>query len=102
MTTRKGLSFATMMDAGATTLWETWSGDASHDHPMFGAAVKLLFTEILGIRQPDTGVGYQEYTISPADIPQLDWAEGYLTTCCGVIRVKWQRDSQGKLCILDR
>lgn len=101
MTTRSALSFATMMDAGATTLWETWSGDASHDHPMFGAAAKLLFTEILGIRQADSGTGYQEYTISPADIPQLNWAEGYLTTCHGVIRVKWERDSQGKLCVVN-
>lgn len=101
MTTRTGLSFANMMDAGATTLWETWSGDASHDHPMFGAAVKLLFTEVLGIRQPDMGAGYREYTISPADILQLNWAEGYLTTCHGVIRVKWERDSQGKLHIIE-
>ena len=43
-------SFAHMKQNGATTLWERWDGKESHNHPMFGACVRLLFTEILGIR----------------------------------------------------
>ena len=43
-------SFAHMKRNGATTLWERWDGRESHNHPMFGACVRLLFTEILGIR----------------------------------------------------
>ncbi|MCL2751494.1 MAG: family 78 glycoside hydrolase catalytic domain [Firmicutes bacterium] len=35
-------SFGHMKAQGATTLWETWNGDASHNHPMFGAAAKYL------------------------------------------------------------
>lgn len=35
----------------ATTLWEYWNGEESHNHPMFGACVKYLFTEILGIKK---------------------------------------------------
>ena len=43
-------SFAHMKRNGATTLWERWDGRESHNHTMFGACVRLLFTEILGIR----------------------------------------------------
>ena len=43
-------SFAHMKRNGATPLWERWDGRESHNHPMFGACVRLLFTEILGIR----------------------------------------------------
>lgn len=43
-------SFAQMKRNGATTLWERWDGRESHNHPMFGACVRLLFTQILGIR----------------------------------------------------
>lgn len=43
-------SFAHMKRNGATTLWERWDGRESHNHPMFGACVRLLFTQILGIR----------------------------------------------------
>ena len=43
-------SFAHMKRNGATTLWERWDGRESHNYPMFGACVRLLFTQILGIR----------------------------------------------------
>ena len=102
LTSRKGLSFANMMESGATTLWETWSGEGSHDHPMFGAVVELLFTEILGIRQKENSAGYESYTIDPVDVPELEWAKGFITTCRGTIEVDWSRDSQGKIQIFSK
>ena len=39
-------SFAHMKRNGATTLWERWDGRESHNHPMFGACVRLLFTPV--------------------------------------------------------
>lgn len=92
---RTDASFARMMECGATTLWETWDGLASHNHPMFGGVVKLLFTEILGIRQTKAA-GFEAYEILPADIPSITWAEGYITTASGRIEVRWERDYQGK------
>ena len=95
MTRKTDASFARMMEAGATTIWETWDGRASHNHPMFGAAVRLLFTEILGIRQAPGSAGYADYRIAPADIPALSWAEGSIRTPRGEIRVRWERDASG-------
>ena len=65
-------SFAHMKRNGATTLWERWDGRESHNHPMFGACVRLLFTQILGIRmmpaaQPPVAIPAQpDVTAQPA------------------------------------
>ncbi len=93
----KGASFARMMEKGATTLWETWEGTMSHNHPMFGSVVKLLFTEILGIRQKEETCGFSDWEVRPADVHAIDWAEGSLRTIAGVIHVKWRRDKEGRI-----
>ena len=63
-------SFAHMKRNGATTLWERWDGRESHNHPMFGACVRLLFTQILGIRmmpaaQPPVAIPAQPDVTAP-------------------------------------
>lgn len=95
---RSRISFAEMMKNGATTLWEKWEGSDSHDHPMFGSVVKLLFTEILGIRQKEGSCGYTDLFADPADIKALTWAEGSLRTSAGTVSVSWKRDAEG--CII--
>lgn len=56
-------SFAHMKRNGATTLWERWDGRESHNHPMFGTCVRLLFTQILGIRMTPSA---QPPVVNPA------------------------------------
>ncbi|MGI5894198.1 MAG: family 78 glycoside hydrolase catalytic domain [Candidatus Merdivicinus sp.] len=92
-------SFAHMKNCGATTLWETWNGKASHNHPMFGGVIRFLFSEILGIRQKEGSVGYEQVEISPAKISALDWAEGSIQTPHGTIMVHWERRKDGTLAI---
>lgn len=38
-------------NGGATTLWEYWYGEESHNQPMYGACVKYLLTGLLGIKK---------------------------------------------------
>ncbi|MCI9336939.1 MAG: family 78 glycoside hydrolase catalytic domain [Lachnospiraceae bacterium] len=90
-------SFGHMMEAGATTLWESWDGHASHSHPMFGSVVKLLFTEILGIRQREGSCGFADYFLEPAAPARLRWAEGSVRTAAGTISVRWSRLEDGRL-----
>ncbi|MDY3919090.1 MAG: family 78 glycoside hydrolase catalytic domain [Candidatus Limivivens sp.] len=97
LTEKTDASYAGMMESGATTLWETWDGRDSHDHPMFGSVVKLFFTEILGIRQKEGTAGFTEYRIEPAVIRNLDWAEGFLTTGQGILNVSWKKGADGKI-----
>lgn len=91
-------SFARMRKAGATTLWEHWSG-GSHNHPMFGGVVRSLFRYILGIGQADGSAGYSDVVIQPAAIAGLSWAKGWITTPVGKISVDCEKDTDGKLIV---
>ena len=102
---------------GATTLWERWDGRESHNHPMFGACVRLLFTQILGIRmtpsaqppvvnptQPDVtappavpaSAQHFSYEIRLSSQRQLTWAKGSIQTPDGILSVSWELLENGK------
>ena len=81
--------FGYMMDEGATTIWETWKGKASQNHPMFGACTRQLFTALLGIHWKDGGV-----QISPKIPKDLPWAKGSLQLPCGTVSVSWQQEAE--------
>jgi alpha-L-rhamnosidase len=84
-------SFGHMMESGATTIWEYYNGRRSHNHPMFGGSVKILFTDFLGIKR--LAPGYKKVRIAPADIPQLGETYGYITTPYGKIEVHVHREN---------
>lgn len=86
-------SFDSMRRADATTLWENWNGEASHNHPMFGASTVYLFRYLLGIRQTEGACGMQSFCISPVFPNQLSFAEGHITTPHGKIAVHWHRQA---------
>ena len=88
------VSFDFMRRAGATTLWENWGGEESHSHPMFGASTEFLFEEILGIKQTDDSVCYDETVISPIFARCLSFAKGKIGTPHGDISVSWARDGE--------
>lgn len=91
MASRNPCGYAHWMRQGATTLWEYWTGERSHSHPMFGAAVRYLHQDVLGIRQPDDSAGYDKVTIAPARLPALNFADGALATPHGQLAVRWAR-----------
>ena len=80
-------SYGNMRRFGATTLWEYWNGHRSHSHPMFGAAARYLFRDLLGIRQKPGTVGFTDVEIRPANIPGLR-CRGYITGPDGKIEAE--------------
>ncbi len=80
-------SYLYMKRHGATTIWENWNADSSHNHPMQGAPVLHLFTDILGIKQAEDSVGYKSVVINPAKITSLGYARGSMITPSGKISV---------------
>ena len=81
-----------MRDHGATTIWEYFVGKRSQCHPMFGAPVQYLFSEILGIRQEKGSVRYDRVEIAPRIPAGLDHACGRITTPHGEIVVDWCKE----------
>lgn len=89
LASRNRWGYAQWMRQGATTLWEYWTGERSHSHPMFGAAARYLHQYILGIRQPADSAGFDRLLIAPARLPQLAFAKGSLATPHGEVSVDW-------------
>ncbi len=87
------VSFETMRKAGASTIWENWNAESSHSHPMFGASTVYLFRDLLGIKQTENSVRYNEVIIEPVFADCLDFAKGHITTPNGEICVGWKREN---------
>lgn len=87
-------SFLYMKRNGATTIWETWDGTHSHNHPMFGACSRQLFAGILGIKQRQGTAGYCDVIIDPIKTNHKLKVSGSITTPNGVISVSL--DTTGK------
>lgn len=92
LSNEKEVSFASMKNRGATTIWENWSGCDSRNHPMFGAVVKYLFMYLLGIRQPKNSAGYESVIINPRFVDGMNSAKGYITTQNGKISVEYKKE----------
>ncbi|MBE6657510.1 MAG: hypothetical protein E7604_03605 [Ruminococcaceae bacterium] len=82
-------TFLYMKRHGATTLWEAWNG-GSHNHPMFGAPTRYLFTYFLGIQSRTPG--WSDIVIAPQMPTALSDISGTLRTPCGDIGVSLHRD----------
>ncbi len=100
MTNRGPWGFGNWMRHGSTTLWEYWTGERSHSHPMFGAVTRYLHQYVLGIRQSADSAGYENIFIAPARLPGLAFAKGSLATPCGHVAVDWARlDDKLHICV---
>ena len=80
-------SFLYMKRRDATTIWETWHGKNSLNHPMFGACARQLFTSILGIKQREGSAGYCDVIIDPVKTERKLKVSGSIDTPNGVISV---------------
>ena len=81
-------SFGHWKALGATTLWEEWKDrPRSLSHPMFGSAVRCLFSQVLGIRQTPESAGFARVVISPALCRRLPSASGRIVTPHGAVEV---------------
>lgn len=86
-------SYGYWLTNGATTLWEHWSGEESHNHQMFGTVEEFFFKYLAGIRAPtdkNTSRAYKHIRIQPLVPKNLTWAEASLETVYGLISSKWQ------------
>ncbi len=82
-------SFGYEIDHGATTLWETWAGDASHSHPMFGSVCAWFYRALAGI-QPDESVpGFRHVIVRPHPLNGLNFVTARFHSIHGTIESRW-------------
>lgn len=75
-----------MLDAGTTTLWESFSPSASKCHGFSATPLYQLSRHCLGVT-PEAP-GYARFGFGP-DPGGLDWASGSVPTPAGPIEVEW-------------
>jgi alpha-L-rhamnosidase len=92
-------SWGHMLDNGATTLWESWSGwfdegpiagrRAAQNHVAFSSVGGFLVRHILGIRAATPGFEY--IRIQPRIDERIPAARGWRDTVAGRVEVCWRR-----------
>ena len=82
-----GELWGAMIDAGATTIWETWSRGESECHSWAATPAYDLTTYILGVQ--GVSPGFSRFVIEPHPA-QLEWARGVFPSVQGDIPVSWR------------
>ena len=75
---------------GATTLWESWNGDASRNHIMFGDISAWMYQYLAGIIPDPAQPGFKNTIIRPNPVTGLDWAKAWHQSPYGRIEVAWR------------
>ena len=83
-------SFGYMIEKGATTIWETWQGDQSHSHPMFGSVCQWFFQALAGINPDESQPGFKNVIIKPFPVQGLDFVRCSYRSVYGVIHSNWE------------
>ncbi|MCY1719431.1 family 78 glycoside hydrolase catalytic domain [Prolixibacteraceae bacterium Z1-6] len=81
--------FGYMIEKGATTIWETWKGDASHSHPMFGSVCQWFYQYLAGIAPDDNNPGFKHSIIKPFPVRSLNFVMANYPSLYGDIITEW-------------
>ncbi|MEA3460564.1 MAG: family 78 glycoside hydrolase catalytic domain, partial [Bacteroidota bacterium] len=90
-------SFGDAIDQGATTIWETWLGDASHSHPMFGSVCQWFYQALAGIYPDPDNPGFKNMIIKPHALRNLEFAGANYESVFGRIESHWEWDGNDLL-----
>lgn len=92
--------FGYLLDPKNSTLWETWDGQGSKSHPMFGSVVEWFYYAIGGIKPDQKYPGMQHFWIEPKPVAELSFCKSSYDSPYGKIRSEWKKESNGKMYIL--
>ncbi len=98
MATDKFPSFGDWLAQGSTTMWETWNGKMSRNHPMFGGCLTWFSETLAGINIDENAPGYKHIIIRPVLASKLESVTWSAKTPYGIVRsaVK-HKDGKGTL-----
>jgi alpha-L-rhamnosidase len=93
-------SWLTMVDRGASTVWEAWHGIDEHgvaheslNHYSKGAVISFLHRYVAGIRPDPDDVAYRRFRIEPLPGAGLTSAEAVHDSPYGRIESSWRIDA---------
>ncbi len=87
---RTSPGYGNMINNGATTIWESWNGGGSRNHPMFGSVCEWFTRAVAGINPDPNAVGFDKIIIRPNIIAGLTWARGSYDSIRGLVESYWR------------
>ncbi len=86
-------SYGRWLELGATTTWEQWSTDGSHNHPMFGGGLSWFYRKLAGMNADENEPGYRHIIFRPQPVDQLSFVKYYNNTSYGKAGIDWQNEN---------
>ena len=83
-------SWGYMLDQGATTIWEDWSGSMSHIHDTLISVGSWFIQGIGGIRIDEKSPGFRHFLIKPGVVGDLTFARARYRSPYGTIVSHWR------------
>jgi len=84
------------LQLGATTTWEQWNTNNSHNHPMFGGGLVWFYRKLAGMQTDEAEPGYRHIIFKPQPVDEIEFVEYYNQTTYGEAGIKWQQN-KGKM-----
>jgi alpha-L-rhamnosidase len=85
-------SWGRWIGQGATTLWETWKDEGSHNHIFLGDISAWFFRGLAGINPDPEGPGFAKIIVRPEVVGDLTFAKAETRTLRGVVHSDWKID----------
>lgn len=79
---------------GATTLWECWNGEGSHNHHMFSDLSSYMYKYIAGISPDEAEPGFEHIIFRPAIDSALTYASAEHESMHGKIVCDWKKEGK--------
>jgi len=80
-----------MIDNGATTTWEYWSGERSRVHNCYNGVATWFYQALGGVRADESNPGYRHVFIEPQQPRGVEWVRMTRDTPYGPMGVAWSR-----------
>jgi alpha-L-rhamnosidase len=80
-----------MINKGATTIWETFNGAGSRNHPAFGSIGEWFYKYLAGIKVDKEYPGFKHFFIEPWFPAEMEWVKCTKETGYGDIVVNWSK-----------
>ncbi|MDP4185756.1 MAG: family 78 glycoside hydrolase catalytic domain, partial [Bacteroidota bacterium] len=84
-------SFGHWIEQGATTTWEEWGGNNSHNHPMFGGSLTWFYRKLAGLNADPNQPGYRHIIFRPQPVDSIASASYSNMTPYGLASIDWTK-----------
>ncbi len=93
LTQRQYPGWGWWLEQGATSFWETWRGEMSRNHVMFGDVGAWCMEYACGVRPEIAAPGFRHFTVSPPESRLLTSCEMNYHTPHGLLAWRWHGEN---------